>query len=735
MSLVTELNQRNVLRVGAAYAVMGWLFVEISSVVLPTFGAPDWVLKVLITLVLLGFPVALIFSWAFELTPDGIKRESQIDRTLPLQDSSGRRLDEITIAAVIIGIAFLIGQQYFLEDLAGGSRTRGASAAATHSIAVLPFVNISDEESNEFFSDGLAEELINAFASIRNLKVAGRTSSFSFKDKNVDLRSIGEALGVETILEGSVRKQGERVRITAQLINAKDGYHLWSETYDRYLDDVFAIQDDIAREVVEALKVNVLGKEEARLSHRQTSSLDAFEAVMRGRKLMRHRTSESLGQAQEQFQAAVDLDSSYALAYVHLADTWMLRAEYGNVNYAEAMSRAQPMVSKALVLDPQMGEGYASLAQQLWSTGDIGGAEIAFKRAIELAPGYSTALHWYGLFLKQAKGDLENALRVHLQAQQLDPLSPVIAANVADDYIALDRFAEARAEAERIIRLDPRYPGGFRVMARLAWHADDPAREVYWRTRAAELDPGNVGELCFLGAEWLDMGDEQRMASYTEQALELAPDKFESRLCAGSLALHRGDFADALQQFRHAQAGNKMGMAASTLALYAGASPEDFLLKVGDHHARLLRDQPVITLAELEITVMTAWALQATGKTGQAAALLKSAQSLIERYPDRKKSKLGIADAQVFALLGDTAAAFAALEDAYQDGYREFWPIWKHDPALARLVDDPRWQELMERYRRDAAVFRERANELLQDRVAEDITAGGRRIDPRASAF
>ena len=239
MSFIAELKRRNVIKVAIAYVIVAWLLLQVADVMLPTFGSPAWVMRAFSFLLILCFPLALLFAWAFELTPDGVKREKDIDPTESIAHATGRKLDFVIIAVLVLAVGFLVVDRYSAPPASVSQQV------VEKSIAVLPFVNMSDDAGNEYFSDGISEEILNSLAKVKDLKVAGRTSSFAFKGRNENLRTIGEALGVSHILEGSVRKAGAQVRITAQLVKADDGYHLWSQAYDRELTDIFAIQDEI----------------------------------------------------------------------------------------------------------------------------------------------------------------------------------------------------------------------------------------------------------------------------------------------------------------------------------------------------------------------------------------------------------------------------------------------------------------------------------------------------------
>jgi TolB-like protein len=312
MSLFVELKRRNVIRVAAAYLVASWLLIEATSVLIDIYEAPGWVPKLMVGLLALGFPITLFFSWAFEITPEGVKREAEVDRAGSISHETGRKLDLITIGMLVLVIA-LVGVERFV--LAPPSTTQ-AVATTSGSIAVLPFVNMSGDAENEYFSDGISEEILNVLAGIPELQVAARTSSFQFKGQDQDIPLIAQQLGVATVLEGSVRKQGERVRITAQLIAADSGFHLWSETYDRDLTDIFAIQDEIAAAIARALEVHL---DVQSATGYGTEDLAAYDRYLRGMHLWRLRTEASLLEAIDSFQSAIDADPEFARAYVGMA--------------------------------------------------------------------------------------------------------------------------------------------------------------------------------------------------------------------------------------------------------------------------------------------------------------------------------------------------------------------------------------------------------------------------------
>lgn len=339
-----ELRRRNVVRVGIAYLVVGWLALQVAETIFPTFGAPEWVLKVFIALLALGFPFALLFAWAFELTPEGVKKTRDVDRSTSVTHSTGRKLDFIIIAALVVALGYFIWDRQNLTrespvtaTAVDTSRDQQAenSGPIERSIAVLPFLNISSDEEQQWFADGLTEEVLNSLARTPDLLVASRTSSIGYKGSNEDVRTIAQTLGVAHILEGSVRRGKERIRVTAQLIRARDGFHLWSQTYDREPADVIEIQEDLAIQIARALKTAMDPEALARMMSAGTASVAAYEAYLEGTAALNGSLDSGdafeFHQARDAFERAIELDPQFALAYRNLAQYWAIQLEPTNI--------------------------------------------------------------------------------------------------------------------------------------------------------------------------------------------------------------------------------------------------------------------------------------------------------------------------------------------------------------------------------------------------------------------
>ncbi|MDB5969523.1 MAG: hypothetical protein JWQ90_1973 [Hydrocarboniphaga sp.] len=395
-AFLAELRRRNVLRAAAFYAASAWLLVQVATQVLPFFHIAEWVVRWIVTAAVIGFPFAMLFSWFYEWTPQGIQRESEIAQDQSITRQTGKKLDKAIIAVLALAVLVLLLNQFvlhrFMPDVATSS-----IAANEKSIAVLPFTDLSPEHDQEYFSDGMAEELLNALAKVPELKVAGRTSSFSFKGKNEDLRSIGQALSVANLLEGSVRKQGNRVRITAQLIQVKDGYHLWSETYDGELTDIFDLQERIARAITAALKVVLEGEPRARLVPVATANPEAYSLYLLATTIFNHRDGPRFAQAIAALEQALQLDPKFARAHSRLAALYAVSSNYAATDFAEANAMAEREARAAIELDPQLAEPLAVLGLVKSNQRRFAESRGLLERAVALDARDTSANFWLGL--------------------------------------------------------------------------------------------------------------------------------------------------------------------------------------------------------------------------------------------------------------------------------------------------------------------------------------------------
>jgi TolB-like protein/DNA-binding SARP family transcriptional activator len=457
MSVIAELKRRNVFRVGVAYAIVAWLLVEVASVMLPTFKAPEWVMQVFTFLVVLGFPLALILAWAFELTPGGIKRETAVDPAESITHVTGRKIDFAIIGLLVLAVAFMFIDNYVLEAEPAQSPAASEQPSAAEpapaesptvrdkSIAVLPFVNMSSDPEQEYFSDGLSEEILNLLAKVPGLKVIARTSSFAFKGKNEDVRSIGKTLGVSTVLEGSVRKSTDRVRVTAQLIDVESGAHLWSETYDRMMTDIFEMQDSVASEILDALQIHVGA---APTRGRPTEDTEAYSLFLKGRAAL----NRSDGTAAKEFaRKAIELDPMFAEAHELLALGFWNSGS--SMDAVDAQRGTFDAAAKALAIDPSL-----LIAQALRISGDV--ENYSFAREIEALErilreepndaGAAIMLTYNLIF----NGYFEESLGISEHLVEVDPLSAVAHSSLYNSLRSNGRRSQALASLRLAEQLD-----------------------------------------------------------------------------------------------------------------------------------------------------------------------------------------------------------------------------------------------------------------------------------------
>jgi TolB-like protein len=481
-SFFLELKRRNVYKVAVAYAVVGWLVIQVATQVFPFLEIPNWIVRVVIALVAIGFPIALIIAWAFELTPEGLKRAEDVE----LPSGSGSK-NRTWIYVALIGAALSVGLFFIGRYTAGGHATPPQSAAAMapqKSIAVLPLLNESGDPRDEYFSDGLSEELIAALGQIRDLKVIGRSSSFRFKDRKEEPKTIGEKLSVSTLLEGTVRKQGTKVRIVAELINAADGTELWSRIFDRELKDIFAVQEEIAAAVASSLKATLLGSDERSSTKPATRNTEAHNAYLQGHFHFQRRNLEDFRKAVSYFDEAIRLDPDYALAYAERSEAWSLIGDLTGQR-ATAWPKAKSDAENAVAIAPELSEAHAALGWVRffidWKFAE-GLSEL--KRAKELSPGNPTANDLLARVIVYL-GQVDEAERHARHAVELDPLSVTAQGNLARVLFVAGKLDEADAVARKAAELQPAAAGNHRYQVHVAVERGDGERAL----REAQREP------------------------------------------------------------------------------------------------------------------------------------------------------------------------------------------------------------------------------------------------------
>jgi len=455
-NLIAELKRRNVFRVATAYAIAGWLIIQICATTFPFLNLPEWLITAVIVFVLIGFPLSLIFAWAFELTPEGLKKSQEVDITESVTSRTGKKLNAIIITVLSMAVIFLLVERVFFAEAAFIENQADLGDIETASIAVLPFVDMSARQDQEYFSDGLSEELLNALAKVEDMKVAGRTSSFKFKGKNENLKLIGNELNVAHILEGSVRKSGNRIRITAQLIKADDGFHLWSETFDRELSatNIFEIQEEISRTVLKELKVRLLDEDEAELDNVPTQDIEAYQAYLKGNQLLVNRNYDEIVAAIDLYKTAIRIDPSFAAAHANLAIAYNQQGYYGNIPLDEMQKNIKESADQAMILNKESAEAYAALGAFHENDSNFEQALEYYLKSNELNPNLIDTYNWIGNLYQQL-GQFEKQMEWYKKGFEKDPLNPLTIYNRTRvslwnrDYEEMNRFFEKN------IRINP----------------------------------------------------------------------------------------------------------------------------------------------------------------------------------------------------------------------------------------------------------------------------------------
>ena len=671
-----ELKRRKVFRVMAVYGGVSFVILQVADIALPGLGLPEWTITLILLLTLLGFPIAIVLAWAFEMTPEGVKKT---------EDAAPGEISQIVSAppasrwpvglAAAGGTALLLVGAWLMfgRPAPGGAGAAGGaidSDAPVESIAVLPFADLSPDGDQEYFGDGLAEELLDALANVDGLVVAARTSSFRFKGDDVDIPEVADKLGVQTVLEGSVRSGGERVRITAQLVNA-EGFHLWSDSYDRTvaeMQDLITVQEEIAQAIVAALSLAPEGTEAGgepmeTLVAQGTDNLEAYNAVLRGRHLAAQRTPRSLELAAEQFERAVSLDPGYAEAWADLGMTNGLRRGWGFDRDSLVEARAVEATRRALELDPGMAEAHTSQGYiEAFIRRDSAAADQAFARAIELDPRYPTAYHWRGEILGDM-GNPDSGIPYLEKARQLDPLSPIILVDLATALDQAGRWDEAETLFQEVMELEPDFAPAFSGLILHARLNGDPEASLANFLKFRELTAG---------------ADDAQFAFW-----------------GGWLNFFTGDLEQSVEEFRAAfptdtSEAAVLNRRAVSAFLFALKQEEGVGAVEAFVTGQLSRVDPADSLYAVWLDGYRRSAIGDGPGARSALGRLESA----DRYEDWMTWSLVIA-------IGDPDLFFAFAEAEFEE--EEYPPtaedrFWlEHDPSLAPLRDDPRFEELLDR--------------------------------------
>ena len=688
MSLLSELRRRNVHRMAALYLAAAWLVMQIIDVVEGKLPLPELTGTAVLSVLAVGFPIALIISWFYEVTPEGISRDTEEQPAESTIGFAGRRVDFVIIAVLAAALLVMAYDKWWLPE------------PPDQSIAVLPFENMSGDPEQEYFSDGLSDTLIHVLAQVSGLKVTAKTSSFFFKGKNIDVGEIARELNVGTILEGSVQRSGNRVRVIAQLINAEEGTHLWSKTFDRELEDIFVVQDEIAQKVVEALKVTLLDSEEERLAQRYQPTLEAYEQLILGWQGMANRTVEGLAAAEQHFKQAIAMDPDYALAYVGLAETYALQVSYVGLAKKESLQRRQPLVKKALELDPLSGEAYVAKAWLHWNMKEKEAAEEAILQAIELSPNYAMAHYSYGTMLS-FMGRSEEALAQMRMAAELDPMAPMIQHWLALTTWNVGRAEEALTLLRRNIERNPELPNNYWYMADLQTVLGNLgiARRWYEEARKRNSKAEQIWRDQCIG--FLNLGDILAAEDCANQYGEVNPDLVGVRV---RVHIYKGEWEAAILILESKLKTYPNGRLTTwwLADLIAGQGDVERARRMmADRFPEYLEGGLEVTLRNLDDALVFAAIHHANGETQQRDVQLLAMEKQIATM-HRIRGGYGAIDVYIHAMRGDRDRAIAGLREAIDMGWRATMPPFLHnwwtlrqDWKLGSLRQDPEFIALM----------------------------------------
>ncbi len=742
-----ELKRRNVFRVGAAYVVIGWVAAQVAEFAFENFGAPEWVLKAVVVVLLIGLPIALLLAWAFELTPEGIKREEDVHREDSITNETGRKINHLIMAGLVVAVGLLVVDRFLNTPgsdsepaVAEDYRGEVTMTADDRSIAVLPFVAMSDAKEDEFFADGLSEELLNVLSKIDDLKVAGRTSSFYYKGRNEDLRQIADALGVEHILEGSVRRSGDRLRVTAQLIKADDGFHLWSEAYDRPSGDVFAIQDEIARNVADALQAELLGDLPMARAPATVAApnAEAQNLYLIAQAALADRGLQNVRRARDLYAQASTLEPNNPR---HLAGyAQAVAVQYWNfrdIGPDEAIYEASNAINRALELGEPSADtlAIAGLVEELRAiTANSPEAKDKalryYQEALDVEPNNILALQWLAsIYLDINESEL--ARQNFEEVIDLDPLNLLALTGLANAYSALGRYEDGREHLYRVQMLFPELAMAKRYLSGNEYQSGRLDRSTYWAERAVETQASPL-EILFLLGNYLIFGWSDEALETAERYRVSTDGEDVSRMVQALLDREFGEVADEASKL-FAQTGDN-GFANLSAWSHAINGQCATAVPVLERQYPSLRAEVInyIDRGDLINAVLLAHCYGVTGNAAESRRLIQAliASGLLDEQKSFGRPQIALVRIAALAVAGESSRALEELERIDSESAPvAIAPIplpVDELPVFASLFDAEAFKDYArtERYRIAQQARRLAAGETLTE-VRADVEAAG----------
>jgi TolB-like protein/Tfp pilus assembly protein PilF len=738
MSFIEELKRRNVFRVGIAYAVASWVLLQLVDVVGDIIEMPDWMGKFILMAVVVCFVPVLIFAWAFELTPEGLKREKDVDRTRSITHHTASKLNTVTLVLMTIAIGYLLLDKFYLADramqpaiaepvveLVEQAETPTETeikAVSRQSIAVLPFDNRSRNEEDEFFVEGVHDDLLTNLARIGSLKVISRTSVGQYAGTTKSIPDIARELGVATVMEGAVQRSGDTVRINVQLIDAQTDEHLWAEIFDRELtaDNLFAIQSEISEEIAKALKATLSPEEERRINERPTENLAAYNAYLRGRQLMARRNSTDIDQAAAELRRAVELDPQFALAWTSLSEAATLQVSYSTLSQPESLRIRQDAIARALAIDNQLGEAHLGQAGLYSYYQQFEQADASYRKAIEFSPGYYLAYMWYSGFLNDFPERRNEALAMVDKAIELDPLSSIARAERIGTLMGLGRYAEAEAGINALLEFDPEFPAAFRLMSYLKNQTGQFDEAVRWLMKSAELDPGRMNTQLDLMWAYLDLDYIKGVALVKTEMEALDSQHVALGMADMMTAVHQRNYDSALESARWSY--NAMGQPPwfqgilgyiNVLRGDNAAAMEDLRRAKPEYFDRSTWRKAMQNA--LDDSCIISWLITVNGDAEMGTDLARTAISYmteeLPQYIDHADRYGGTA---CYLVLGDVDNALATIETHMSPEHRHYggWWFLRRSPTFEPLWGDPRFETVMANVEAEMTLQRQRVEEM-----------------------
>tara|TARA_R110000737_G_scaffold1598_19_gene4847 strand:- start:4033 stop:6270 length:2238 start_codon:yes stop_codon:yes gene_type:complete len=730
-SFLVQLRHRQVFKVATIYAVSAWPLIQIADLAVPALGLPDSVMTTLLQVFLVGFPVSLIFAWLYNFTAKGIVRvkgdgaqEStpQVNFQTTLSVAGSLALAVVVTLACQLWLERQTPQTLQKATVQSGEPQSIAQKLLSHSkkesIAILPFVALSNDVEDEFFADGMVEELLNLLAKIPDLQVAARTSSFAYKGvANKTIVEIGRELGVDTILEGSIRKNDttNKIRVTAQLIKVSTGEHLWSETYDREYRDIFQIQDDIARAVVDKMKVTLLGKKRQLDSVAETNNVDAMVAFGKGQQELAHRTAPSINKALQHFSDAAKFDPGYARAFVGIANANILLALYGNLPEKEANIAATAALNTAFQLNPNLAAAHATRGLLLTES-DVTKAEQSFKKAIEINPNYAMTYMWYGALL-QSNGNVSGAHKLFEQAYVLDPKSPVAAYNVAWSYYQAGSEKKAMEIFSKIISNDPYYPGAYNLVGNILSTRGRLDESINMYERALDVDPINKKAIKGLLIANMDMGKIEQTKKWFDYA-----NKKESQFSAEEVNFMKarfyatqGDSNKSLNTLKKIKFNDEKASMNDYIEGEIAFYQEKYVQAISAFErlrsANSTNQDAFYYLSDGQSAVHLAYAYLQIEDLAQAKTIIDGFTQFLDKGKSKKSNEPSYYYnmALIHALQNKKSETYQYLQGAIDAGWIKVWQA-DLEPILAQMKSEQQFGQMMGGIRARLATMRARAD-------------------------